>query len=378
VNALERVSFVTTSLMRGGAETQVFLLARTLRERGHAVQIVSMRPPEAYEEACAELGIELTTLAMRSGVPDPRALARLVRAWRGFRPVVAHAHMVHAVLLARLARPFARVPLLVSTAHNLTEGARWRELAYRATDRLGDLTTNVCQAAVDRYVAVGAAPRGRIVRMPNGLDVTHFDPDPAARARLRSALALPADAFAWLAVGRLEPQKDVPTLLEAWRSLPDRAVLWLVGEGPLRAELEARRDALGLDPERVRFLGARTDVPDLMRAADGYAMSSAWEGLPMVLLEAAASGLPIVATDVGGNAEIVRDGASGRLVPAHDPAALAEALRATMALPDAERAAWGRAARAHVATEFALDAVVDAWLALYRRLAAGAPPEDRP
>lgn len=374
--SLERVSFVTTSLMRGGAETQVFLLARELRERGHPVQVVSMRRPEAYVYDLEALGIETVDLGMRSGVPDPRALVRLARAWRRFRPDVAHAHMVHAVLLARLARPLARVPVLVSTAHNLTEGARWREFAYRATDRLGDLTTNVCQAAVDRYVAVGAAPRDRIVRMPNGLDVAGFDPDPAVRERVRAALGLTDDAFVWLAVGRLEPQKDVPSLLEAARTLPPAAVVVLVGEGPLHAELEARRDALGLDPARVRFLGARADVPDLMRAADGYVMSSAWEGLPMVLLEAGASGLPIVATDVGGNAEIVRDGATGRLVAPHDPAALAAAMAETMALPASERAAWGRSARAHVAAEFDLGRVVDAWIARYRQLLAGPPMED--
>ena len=115
-----------------------------------------------------------------------------------------------------------------------------------------------------------------------------------------------------------------------------------------------------------------------MRAADGYVMSSAWEGLPMVLLEAAASGLPIVATDVGGNAEIVRDGATGRLVAAHDPAALAAAMTETMALPEAARQEWGRAARAHVAAEFDLERVVDSWIALYRRLRAGEPRETRP
>jgi glycosyltransferase involved in cell wall biosynthesis len=368
VSAPRRISFVTTSLMRGGAETQVYLLARTLRERGHEVQIVTMTPPQAYVEETREHGIELVDLGMRTGVPDPRGLARLVRAWRAFAPDVAHAHMIHAVLLARLGRPFARVPVLVSTAHNLTEGARWRELAYRWTDRLGDLTTNVCQAAVDRYVRVGAAPAGRIVRMPNGIEVAAFGPDPAVRERLRGELGLGADRFAWLAVGRLEEQKDVPTLLQAATRLPASAVTLLVGEGPLRAELEARRDALGLSAEQVRFLGARSDVADLLRAVDGYAMSSAWEGLPLVLLEAAASGLPIVATRVGGNDEIVEDGATGRLVPSGDPEALAAAMSDTMTMPPERRAAWGRAGRARIEREFDIERVVDAWSTLYASL----------
>lgn len=368
MSAPRRISFVTTSLMRGGAETQVYLLARTFRERGYEAQIVTMTPPQAYVEDLMARGIEVVDLGMRTGVPDPRGLVRLVRAWRAFAPDVAHAHMIHAVLLARVARIFARVPVLVSTAHNLTEGARWRELAYRWTDRLGDLTTNVCQAAVDRYVRVGAAPAGRIVRMPNGIELAAFGPDAAVRRRLRGELGLGAERFAWLAVGRLEEQKDVPTLLEAAARLPESAVTLLVGEGPLRSELEARRDALGLDADRVRFLGSRSDVADLLRTVDGYAMSSAWEGLPLVLLEAAASGVPIVATRVGGNDEIVQDGVSGRLVPPGDAAALAEAMRETMAMTTEQRAAWGRAGRATIEREFDIERVVDAWTALYGSL----------
>ncbi len=368
MSAPRRISFVTTSLMRGGAETQVYLLARTLRARGHEVQVVTMTPPQAYLEDLTARGIEVVDLGMRVGVPDPRGIVRLVRAWRAFAPDLAHAHMIHAVLLARVARPFARVPVLVSTAHNLTEGARWRELAYRWTDRLGDLTTNVCQAAVDRYVRVGAAPAGRIVRMPNGIELGAFGPDAAVRERLRGELGLSAERFAWLAVGRLEEQKDVPNLLAAAEGLSDAAVTLLVGEGPLRAELEARRDALGLDADRVRFLGPRSDVADLLRAVDGYVMSSAWEGLPLVLLEAAASGLPIVATRVGGNDEIVEDGVSGRLVPPGDPGALAAAMNDTMAMAAERRAAWGRAGRARIEREFDIERVVDAWTALYGSL----------
>jgi glycosyltransferase involved in cell wall biosynthesis len=354
--------------MRGGAETQVYLLARTFRERGHEVQVVTMTPPQAYLEDLTARGIEVVDLGMRVGVPDPRGLVRLVRAWRAFAPDLAHAHMIHAVLLARVARLFARVPVLVSTAHNLTEGARWRELAYRWTDRLGNLTTNVCQAAVDRYVRVGAAPADRIVRMPNGIELAAFGSDAAVRERLRGELGLGPDRFAWLAVGRLEEQKDVPNLLAAVTRLPASAVTLLVGEGPLRAELEARREALGLSADRVRFLGARSDVADLLRAVDGYVMSSAWEGLPLVLLEAAASELPIVATRVGGNDEIVEDGVTGRLVPPGDPEALAAAMSDTMAMAAEGRAAWGRAGRERIEREFDIERVVDAWTALYGSL----------
>lgn len=365
-----RVLLVTTSLMRGGAEIQVYLLARELAVRGHAVHVVTLRDPEAYEAELDEIGVPLTSLGMRRGVPDPRALIRLARVVRRWRPTVVHSHMVHANLLARLARPFAWAPVQVSTAHNVIEGGRAREVAYRLTDALSDLTTNVCDAGVARYVTVGAVPRHKIRAMPNGLDLTAFDAQGRDRSATREALDV-GDAFVWLAVGRLEEAKDYPTMLESVRLASERSrrfTVLVVSEGPLRAALEARRDALGIPAEAVRFLGARSDVPDLMRAADGYLMSSAWEGLPMVLLEAAAASLPIVATDVGGNHEVVEDGVNGRLVAARDPAALAAAIEQTMDLGPSERSALGAAGRRAVEARYRIEAVVDRWEALYREL----------
>ena len=372
-SAPRRVLLVSTSLMTAGAQVQVLLLASALTERGHAVAVASLRDPEAYEEAFARIGVPVTGLGMRRGVPDPRAIARLAGLVRRWRPDIVHSHMVHANLLARVTRLFSPMPVQISTAHNLSEGARWRDFAYRLTDPLCTLTTNVCRACVERFVAVGAVPRRKIVYLPNGLDTQAFDRDERARAELRRTLEV-ADAFVWLAVGRLDTQKDYPNLLRAVAALPQevaRPVRVLVaGAGPELDALQALAADLGLPPERVRFLGPRTDVPALMSAADGFVLSSAWEGLPMVLLEAAGSRLPLVATDVGGNAEIVREGGGGLLVPAGDAPALAGALARVMALSSDERAAWGLASRRHVEEDFDIETIVDRWEALYERLLA--------
>src|SRR5690606_21642274 len=114
-----RIQFVTTSLMHGGAEVQVFLLAAELKRRGHEVSLVTMRDPEAFQPELRALGIPLVSLSMRRGVGDPRAIWRLAKAVRDHRPHVAHSHMVHANLLSRLTRPLAWTPVQVSTAHNL-------------------------------------------------------------------------------------------------------------------------------------------------------------------------------------------------------------------------------------------------------------------
>ncbi len=120
--------------------------------------------------------------------------------------------------------------------------------------------------------------------------------------------------------------------------------------------------------DKVRFLGVRRDVPDLMNAADAYVMSSAWEGMPMVLLEAEACGLPVVATDVGGNSEVILNNKSGYIVPPGDSEALAAAIVKMMALSEAERRAMGRAGRAHIEANYSLERVVDQWEELYREL----------
>jgi len=369
-----RVLLVTTSLMRGGAEAQVFLLARTLSERGHELEVVTMRDPEAFSEELAALDIPLLSLGMRPGVPDPRGLARLVAILRRFRPDIVHSHMVHANLLARVARPFAPVPVLISTAHSFNEGARWREVAYRLTDPLCDLTTNVCSAAVERFVEVGAVPRARIECVWNGIDLHSKDALQASAGGTEHAVHS-GDGFAWLAVGNLGEAKDYPTMLRALRRLSDAgeaATLTIVGGGAATAvkSLQAEMDALGLTPDRVRFLGARRDVPALLCAADGFLMSSAWEGLPLVLLEASAARLPLVATAVGGNPDVVIPEKSGILVPARDPTALADAMLRVMRLPPEVRRAWGDTGRAHVERHFNIERIVDRWEQLYDRLAA--------
>jgi glycosyltransferase involved in cell wall biosynthesis len=366
-----RVLLVITGLGYGGAETQVRDLALEFSTRGMSVGVVSMLPPGAYRDDLTNAGIQLWSLGMKRKRPDPRMVWRLARIVRQFRPDIVHGHLIHANLLARISRAcgWRQVPL-VCTAHSVDTGGIVRLLAYRFTDRWASITTNVSQAAVDRYVSVGAVPAGRIVYIPNGVDTSRFCPDEERRAAVRHSLGLGADECAILAVARFEEPKNHAGMLRVFaRVLEERrsAVLLLVGQGTLLNATLALARTLGVS-DSVRYLGIRSDIPDLMRASDLYLMSSLWEGLPIVLLEAAASGLPAVATDVGGNATAVLDGISGRVVPANDDGALAIAVIEVLSMAPAGRRSWGRAARQLAQSSFSLESVAGHWLGLYESL----------
>ena len=361
------ILFVVNCLDVGGAEIQVMRLAEGLRRRGWSVSVVSMLPPALYEQL-QESGVQVYSLKMRPGVPNPAALLRLRRIVKRIRPDMVHSHIVHANILTRLTRLIAPMRVLVCTAHNIREGGMAYNLAYRCTDWLADLTTNVSQAAVDRYVQIRAAPAERIRFVPNGLDISRFRCDPASRDRLRRELGI-ADQFVWLAVGRFREQKDYPNMIRAFAASDPthKSVLMLAGAGETQDDARRLVDSLGLS-DRVRFLGVRDDTPDLLNMADAFVLSSAWEGMPLVLQEASACALPIVATNVGGNAEVVRDGVSGFLVPPRDDANLAGAMIRMMDMTPAGRKAMGNAGRTHVASFFDIERVLDRWEKIYGEL----------
>lgn len=307
-----RIVMLTTNLAPGGAETQVAGLAVRLERRGHEVSVISLKRPTAFAD---QVRIE--------------PLHRI----RELRPEVLHCHMFHANVLGRLLGLMAPVPVVISTLHSVAESPRgsgryWpRALLYRLTEPLASHTVRVYDGPW------------------NGVDTTQFHP-PAEPPRNAH--------FTWLAAGRLMWKKDYPTLLAALRELPE-ARLRIAGTGPDEAEL--RRAA----PANVEWLGARADMPELMRSANGFVLSSVIEGLPVVLLEAHATGLPSVATDVGG----VRLTLPARLVPPADASALARAMREVMAAPP-DRAAI----RARAVAEFDWERVADRWETLYDRLLA--------
>ncbi|MCR9682870.1 glycosyltransferase [Vibrio cholerae] len=360
-----KIVFLTTGLGMGGAETQVCNLIEQLAERGHTILLISLTGESVNKPKHS--AVKLVELKMRkTPLGFVQAYWQAVSILRQFQPDVVHSHMVHANIFARLLRAIAPIPRLVCTAHSNNEGGKARMLAYRLTDRLCDLTTNVSQEAVEAFIAQKAAKLGRIVALHNGIDLATFTFNPVARERCRAELGLNTNQTLLLAVGRLTAAKDYPNLLRAFAQLvksQPNIRLAIIGQGELATQIELMVEQLELK-SHVHLLGLRFDVADWMSAADLFVLSSAWEGFGLVVAEAMACERPVVATDCGGVAEVVGD--YGYLLLPRDSKKLADAIEQALALSSQERKTLGENARKYIESRYSLSIVADKWLDIYQ------------
>ncbi|HEU4950937.1 MAG TPA: glycosyltransferase [Holophagaceae bacterium] len=361
------VVFLTDQLGRGGAETQLVRIATTLKARGWKVGILSLFPWSDFAEELAAAGIP-HEVCEPSRMPKNRPLIpfrmtlRLLRVLRAWKPSALVTFSYHSDVLGRVCGRLAGVPVVIGSLRTAYAKSPMRERVYRATEPLVDLTISNSQAGVAYMVSRRVLTLRKTRVIPNGMFTADY-PSPAPREEVRRELGLDPEDFLWLAVGTLNPAKDYPGLLQAAARCAEaepRFRLRIAGGGEARAGLEAEAAALGLQ-DRVAFLGKRADVPRLFKAADGFVLSSAWEGLPNAVMEALASGLPVVATDVGGVRELIEPGRSGWIVPPRDPDALGRALQEVMALDGEARAAAGAEGRARMVAGHDNTRVADRW-----------------
>ncbi len=364
-----RVLLLSTSLGMGGADRQILYLARALLANGFEVRLVSMTPLlEMGRQAVIE-GLPITSLDMSPGKASWASFQGFVTILRDWRPQVLTTFMYHANLLGRVAGRWARVPLIVTSIRSEQNGGAARDWLMRLTNWMDDCcTTNSKQVAdsLRRRHLLPPAAKSRVI--PNGVDTASFAGASAGRERVRAELGVLPAEFLWLAVGRLWEQKDYPTLLKAFRPLAAApARLAIAGRGPLLDDLKLQAQQLGIG-EAVTFLGVRHDIPALLSAADGFVLSSAWEGMPNVVMEALAAALPVVATRVGGVPELVETGKSGFVVAPRDPHALSQAMQQLMSLPRERLKEMGRRGRQHIAEHYGMDSMAARWISLFEEL----------
>lgn len=356
------ICFVITSLFKGGAETQLVRLATGLDRRGWRVSIVTLIDRNDFEEQFAGSEIEIESLGMDRGRYDLRSLPRLIRILRRRRPRLVCTFMYHANVLGRVAAKLAGVPIVVSSIRNSVFGGRSADFLMRSTDGLANVTTTNSMLAGDILLKRRIVGKTRLKVIPNAIETAATGVQPYIERAQINGLAADG-SWLWLSIGRLEPQKAHDLAIRAIAALVAKGLdikLAIAGSGSLEHELRSLVQELGLS-ERVTMLGYRNDVRDLMRAADGVVMSSLWEGLPNVVMEASLLGTPVVATSVGGVTEIITDGVSGIVVQPGDALELASGMERLMQLPTEARQDMTATAQAHVLNTFGSDRVLDIW-----------------
>lgn len=357
--------FVARSLDRGGAERYLTSLAVGLRERGHDVTIAVFYGGGSFEEEARSGGVDLVDLRKRGRWDLLGFGARLFGLMRRCRP-----EFVYGILT---------IPSMLSLPARWLVGAKviWgvQNTGYDAvaTDWLDRLTGRLEVMAARRASVVIAnsesgrkdlvrrgLPPQRIAVIPNGVDTDVFRPDPIARARIRAELGLGTTERIVGIVGRIDPVKDHATFLDAAalvRSERRDVRFVVVGDGPQRlvADLRGRAESLGIG-NLTSWLGPRDDIPAVMNSLDVLVSSSVSEGMPNVLVEAMACGVPCVATDVGDSAAVID--VTGATCSTRDPAALAMRVSEVLGRVEADDAGSRGAARARVLAEYTTDLLV--------------------
>lgn len=362
-----KIIYVITGLGLGGAERVVVDLADQMYKLGHDVKIVYLKGEAIVKPKSTD--IELIGLGFEGLTSFFSASKKYIRLIQEFKPDIVHAHMVHANIFVRLNRLFKSVPRLICSAHSNNEGGRLRMLAYRLTNSLCEITTNVSQNASSNFEVLGAVKPGHIQTVYNGIDLNKFEKSIYQVDGLRLKLNIDNERPVFIAVGRLHDAKDYPNLLDAFYLFKDANIskninplLLIVGDGALKSDLEAKIDNLGLNND-VMLLGKRDDIPQLLNLADFFVLSSKYEGLPTVMMEAMACQKYVIATDCGGSAEILGD--TGELVPIQNSEALAGAMETALSLDKHDIELNNQKARLRIEEKFSLESSVQKWLEIY-------------
>jgi L-malate glycosyltransferase len=376
MNSPIRMGFIVHIMQVAGAEV---LVRETIRRLAGKIvpTIFCLDAVGQIGEEMIRDGSELVCFNRKPG-RDWGVSRRLAGAIEDRQIEVIHAHQYSPFFYAALARPLCLFrPRLILTEHgrhypDYVSPLR-RAVNRLVLDRLADAVTACCRFSADGLTRTDGFAGARIEMIENGIEVEDYHP-PESKTRAKEKVGLDPSRKYIVHVARHHPVKDQQTLLRAFAmaapNLPDVDLL-MVGDGPLRSELENLVIDLRI-VDRVRFLGIRADIPDLMHAADLFVLTSLSEAASLTLLEAMASGLPVVVTAVGGNPEIVRHEREGLLFPRGDAAGCAAAFRRMFAQPKfAER--LGAAGRARALERYQLSRTVEQYYRLYCQLAGRTP-----
>jgi sugar transferase (PEP-CTERM/EpsH1 system associated) len=355
-----QVCHVVLSLHPGGLENGVVNVINGLPPDRFRSSVICLQEAGEFAARIADPTVPVIAMGLKPG-NDFRLPFRVARVLRRLRPHIVHTRNIEAFFYGAVAAKLARVPRLIHSEHGRTfPETRVRAWVQRTLLRAADAAFCVSRTLRSDLGAHIGVPQDAFTVLYNGVDLDRFG------TPRRNTAGTGEGPVRITAVGRLVPVKNYPSLLRALASLPTGSswVCRMVGEGPEREALQSLADSLGI-ANRVQFLGHRDDVAQVLADSDIFVLPSLSEGLSNTLLEAMATGNAVIATDVGGNGEVVHHRHSGQLVPAGDDAALATALTAIVS--DAGlRARYAAEAARRVREDFGMPAMIQRYADLYQ------------
>lgn len=361
-----RVGLVTGQLSRGGAERQLYETAVHLdHSRFVPVVYCTSEVTEPYGPMLEAAGVAVRTMP-RQGHAEINRVLRLARMLRQDRIELVHSFLFHANAYTVMAARLARVrPAIVSIRNCEPNRPRWERVFGRCIHALADRVVANSEAVRDYVVNTFGTPARRIAVVYNGVDLSRFL-NTVANIQINQELGLPQGARVVVTAGRLEPQKRVDRFLRMAQQICAAAedVRFVVaGDGTLREQLQALAQELGI-ASRVHFVGPRNDIPEILARSSVFVLTSDYEGLPNVVIEAMAAGKPVVTTQGALCRELLQPCNGGIETSSDTPQALAESVLRLLADP-AEAQAMGRRGRAYVEREFTVEKMVERVQGLY-------------
>jgi len=354
----KKLIFMIWALEVGGAERFLVKLLKNLSQELFEIKVVCISRKGVWAEEVEHSGIPVVSMDKRTGI-DPLFLFRLMILLHKEKPDLVNLYLWTAYFWGGLAAHLVGVKHIIVTEQNLDIWKRWyHKFIDKILMRWMERVVCVSDQVAEFYKNKIGVPENKIRMIPNAIDLTMFSPSQAPTG-LKKKLEVNKDSFLFVCAARLHEQKAHHILIKAVDILVQRGVegfhLIIVGEGELRElhETDVRRKNLS---RQISFLGLRQDIPDIFQQSDCLVLSSDYEGLSLAILEAMAARLPVVATDVGGNAQVVSTGNTGILVPAQRPGLLADAMQAM--IEDSSKAkVMGAEGRAYIEQHFAIEKI---------------------
>ncbi|MDR2252018.1 MAG: glycosyltransferase [Endomicrobium sp.] len=360
------IAYVITGLGIGGAEKVTVNIANRISRLGNNVMIIYLVGENLNQQ---NIDTSIKTYGINMKKNPASFFICLIKVWKilkDFKPDIVHGQMFHANILIRILRLFVKIPKLISTEHSSYIGGDFRMFLYRTTDFLSDLNTNVSQEATDYFVKKKAFNVKKSRTVYNGIDLEKFKFDSQARQEIRQQYKIDDDAFVFLNVGRLVPAKDHKTLIEAFAvvtSYKKTPKLMLVGYGELHSDLENLAKERNLS-DKIIFVDKQDNIADYYSAADCFVLSSAWEGFGIVVVEAMACKLPVVATDAGGVRKVLDD--DSFIIPVKDSQRLKNKMLYVMELNKEQRDKLGEK-NIKTVQRYDINIISNNWLKIYQQ-----------